>query len=502
MTYQFQVGDHVERTLGSHGQGRMMQRGDRGIITYVSSSGRNIVIKGYGRGHSPDSLKLIPQITKGNTMSTYTIYRYQYEKHVAALNRMPEDLTKGLPIELNARRLETFLKRTEQVIVSKTEVAPNHFILELASTALNGSAELQALISTTPTTKSATCSPNYYGDAKADFLALVQNILVPEIDKDVELVSCGVSVREYNPIRIFKVYSWATPDMDHNMGRLGKRSPTRLFERRVYDRSEPFRPSGKGLPIMHGDYCLGELFENALYIHHSACASGDEDTKIIFATILQQAAALHKSTDFSKLEEKLAELRTQEEMKALQTFVHNSANRNKLRADAQVKAAQKEIRELREKLGKLHRDVAHAQANIGDIDFAAYAVMEYQKLKEFDKVESVKFYDNELTVITNPITSYCKHDDCYYNLGRVKLVLPFGTRDYLCMYSADDQYKRMPHSDGDSHEICLGNAYEEIMAYAANFEMMTLVAFMIAFLTNGIDTEDEWGQYLKNFPHA
>lgn len=502
MTYQFQVGDLVERTGGQHGQPRYMSRGDQGVITFVYNEGRSLTIEGFGRGHSNEFLKLIQSKTKGNSMSTYTIYRYQYENHLAALTYMPEDLTRGLPIELNARRLETFLKRTNQIVVNTNEVVPNHFLVELSTVAVSGSDELQALMNSTPTTKTATCSRTYYGSSKAEYLALVQNVLVPALDKDVELTACSMSLREYTPTGPFRLYTWCSPDMDHRQGRLGKRPPSRLYDKRVYDRSEPFRPSGKGLPLMHGDYCFAELFENAVYIHHNAPANGDEASKIIFAKMLKEIGEVHKGTDFSKLSERLEELRAEEEARALRNFVTHSANRNELRSEAQVKAASIEIRELRAKLDKLYRDVAHAKANIGDIDFAAYAVTEYQKLKEFDKVESVKFHGDELTVITNPITSYCKHSTDYYNLGRVKLILPFGTRDYLRMYSADDERQRMPHTDADDHSICLGNAYEEIMAYAANYEMMTLVSFMIAFLTNGIDTDDEWGKYLKDFPYA
>ena len=100
----------------------------------------------------------------------------------------------------------------------------------------------------------------------------------------------------------FNVHIWSTPEFAENTRREVE-VPSHIFGNRVACRDNGFPATGIGAPINSGDYCVAEVFEDEMYIHHDICDENDSDSLQIFKKIMEQVVSARQQYIDSKTTE-------------------------------------------------------------------------------------------------------------------------------------------------------------------------------------------------------
>lgn len=500
--HNFKVGDFVRRINSDYHLGHNhMNIGDIGEVTSTTGVGLNI--RGFGTGFVPENFELVTSSTStpiGSTTMTKQYYvRYSdYIGYEDKLSYLKKDLGKNLT--LSEGRLKTFLKKTGLQIQFMEETGVlNVYQVKLSEKPMLEPQVMEVTGYLPSIPKYPVSAYNWDGRAVNKHLTIAQQLLTPSVKRPIKLSvphhrPCPVNENE----DVFEVFIWSSPDYSDQL------MPHTLFGRSVGCTDSPFRPSGQGVALEHKGFIYGELFPNCLYIHFDAVHCDSIDDRVIFAEMLKEAAAVISGADWKKLQEEREARILKAEEEAFQTFTRNSMTRIKSRNEADLRQIEAEIKTMRTDLFNLERSAAVLRGGGEEgIDAMQAQIMEeFRKLKNgFANIQEAKFSGQALTVITSPINSICKHTGDHYHLGRVRIQLPFSDAGSIFMTDPDEQ-RRIPHtSDPYQGRVCLGSAESEIHSYMANYEMLAAVSFMLAFLERGIDTGDEWGEELLNFPN-
>lgn len=434
----------------------------------------------------------------------YLVRAKDYARFLPRLKYIKET-GEGADLILTKTRLKTFLSKTDLTLryCEPSGIDPN--ILECVLKVGKLPAEVSTEIDLNPDFPKypVYTERSWNGYHSAHFAEITQRILSPVLKRPIDISVAHYRSRSYKSDNgNFQIYIWSTPsEGTQEEGPM----PDTLYGHRVSCTDSPFR--GSGLPqirykIMHGNYCVAELFDDTLFIHYDICHHSDVESKVIYAHILSEVVSrMDKSWKPLTPEEIEARKRKLEE-ESLMRFAQNSTARIKKRKESEVSNLKELAKKLRDELFDVERELANINLGAEPEAVKAQVLEEFRKLKEgYANIQEASFCGSTLTVVTSPINAKCKRSSKEYHLGRVEINIPFDSRSYLTMRDPSGKY-RIPHTSGRGRaKVCLGTAESDINSYRANYEMLAVVSFMVAFLENGIDTNDEWGAYLTEFPY-
>lgn len=429
----------------------------------------------------------------------YQITYSQYIGYEDKLSYLPENTTEGETLTLSPARLKTFLKKTGLVVRRVLRTGePNLLALELINKPILHPSVLE-LMPPPIIAKHPIWTRRYDGRREGDFSAIVQQIVTPFVKKPIMFT---VPHARAEPIpedtEMFHVKVWSSPT--DNAGRYIT-PPREMWEDRLGCRSEGFPASGEGLPLMHNDFCFGELHKNVLYISFDAVHEGTRADQRIMVRMLMQAMETYKATNWRTFNADREKLMAEAEERSLVQFARNSSDRAASRNRDALNKVESDVKALRKSLFDKEREAATLKLNEGGVDIQELVLSEFRKLKEgYANIQKASFNGSALTVITSPINSISANNNHHYHLGRVKIVIPFDNAGSIYM-TDPDHGRRIPHTGcAERGQTCLGNVATDVASYMSNYEMLAAVSLMLAFLERGINTGDDWGRYLKNFP--
>ena len=437
------------------------------------------------------------------------IYLINYDTYMPFLGRLKYLKSEwGQTLRLNPGRFRTFLRNTGLHKVTESQISWTEYIPVLSLDAPPPEPEHNLPHDVTDT---FTFNPDFqtlhvehdrYGwDGRSwpQFQTLLRQLLAPAVNKRIKVNVPHNARFDYNPEGDFNVLVWSSPTQPN----AGVSTPRTMFGERTPCTDGSFTYDGHGLPIVspEGD-TVAELFQNALYIYHDAVHYGNSREFRLFSKLLQAAAKLYTETDWSDFEAARAIRAAEAAERGMQEFIRACAGRNARRQRTTLETLEQSIREKSDELFRLERQLANGKAALVTEDPSEKFLAEFRKLNDnFENVESATFTDGALVVLTSGLHANCQHTGQVYDLGQVELKLDFRLGE---VWMRDPSGERViPHTNegygaGNFATTCLGTAYTEVRKYLANYEMMCVVTFMMAFLQNGIDTEDEWGVLLED----
>lgn len=344
---------------------------------------------------------------------------------------------------------------------------------------------------------------HYSGSAADTYTSLISQILTPVVKKKIIFSVPHGATKEMRPRGAFQVNVWSSPNLEAVQMAT---PPQYLWEHEVRMRDSAFTPSegfDESLIIRHEGYAVAEVCSNALYIYHDAVHCRYESTQAIFTRILLEAAKiLGADIDFEKIEAERESRLARQKEEQFERFVSAAIPRNISRNKAKFEALKEKVKKDQISLYKSQREMSNFNLS-KDKDSAVNSIMDdFRKIKDyFDVVSDLYIKDDRLVVDTNEIISYDKHNGNYHNLGEVRMSFNFGGSDPDVTMRGINSSEALPHCNNDGNGyVCLGNVVDDVNAYLANYEIMTAVSLMTTFLQKGINSKDEWGCHIKNFP--
>lgn len=350
--------------------------------------------------------------------------------------------------------------------------------------------------------KYAVSSPeDFRGQGKDHFLSLVQHILSQTVQKPIELyVPHHTRRAERTTGGTFQIYVWSAPETGG--GHCTSNVPEKMWGHYVGCRDESFNYTGHGIALTHEGYTWGELSKHSLYIYQDIVDRHTVDDLCIFAYMLKQAAELYASTDWSKIDEIKEEERLRAEQEVIRRMAKRTADRARKRAARTIKDLEAAIKTKQEEWFELNNQVAVAKADLTEEGIEDKFLGEFNRLKDFEQIETARFEGNTLIVTTKPLNSHDRRNGNDYHLGPIEMKMSFGgyTSVYMKSLNKGRNRRTLPHCSEGAGEVCLGNISKELNSYTSNFEMLAAVSMMLSFIQNGVDTGDPWGRNLLNFP--
>jgi len=97
---------------------------------------------------------------------------------------------------------------------------------------------------------------------------------------------------------IFRIFIWSTPPVDVRINKQLSHGvpPNFMYGNPVACRDSAYEPSGLGFSVidLSSDYCVAELFQNCLYIHHDLCHRGESSEIEILRHLVSSVSAMYR----------------------------------------------------------------------------------------------------------------------------------------------------------------------------------------------------------------
>lgn len=353
------------------------------------------------------------------------------------------------------------------------------------------------------------------------FAEIARRILSPVINRPIKISIPHGYTTDYRKAETFRIYLWSSP---RQIGRT-VRTPAKIWDTAVGCRDEAFgipkdARAGtriEGIPIMDGTYAVAELFPDALYVHHDLAHNGTTEDLIIFATLLQKAAAaLADPAGFAaalaRIAEENAKARKAADDKAFADLVAKSVPKRAKRMEGELVAAKTRARKLRAEYIAAEREVfalATADKKDGADAVTARFIAELDRLRagSVDLIETIEVAGARIIVHTRTIEVKHPHKRQTHELGRFAITMDLADGRLMTVVNKDrtvrDDGAHTCHSPHvfyvDGSHTCLGNVAGEVGAYLANFEVEAAASLMTAFLQS-VNPDRGYVSRLERFP--
>ena len=310
-----------------------------------------------------------------------------------------------------------------------------------------------------------------------------------------------------SPTNLFYIFIWS--QIEENDIPATVVTPRTMWGYTTSCMDPSFSPSDKGIPIITTEnYCVAEVFENALYIHYDICHKDVCTADMIYKKILEEFVNIYKMDSSSK-EKYLKEVEIIKRNKTMLDFVNFIGEKNKERIAFYEKLLQEAARIIEDH----QREIVCQLGKRGDTEVTLSALKsrlssfsenskdEYEKTAKINKVAEIQCKSDHIEIFTKDI--YIDEKDIsgknnviyyigkfvisIYLDGRIRffnktnqgmgpgLTLPKG-------FNGNISYNRHhPHVNADGI-ACLGNLSSVIPKYIANCNISVLVTLLIKFL--------------------
>lgn len=349
-----------------------------------------------------------------------------------------------------------------------------------------------------------TCDQRF--DYASEILGLIEEIILPAVDRTVVVHIGGGERPETTPIRDdhFHLWLWATP----NGGRPANRWPATLFGTAV-SRESMYMPSGTGGVILDPDHQpVAEFVEQNLYVL-GHCFTRSFGREGVFKKILEASVAYMAMTP-----EQRAELN-----RRYQDFVNQQSRDQYVRACAQRAEVQRN--KLRHDLEVYRQKIAEVTASLVDLyrrsrenerlitlvrpsteaEHAAYTE-EFEKLLQVRGVQRVVVTEETIQVFTDIITCVDPRNNRRHEIGAFRLTINLdGQRNGLRFENLTRRIGSYDAPHVNNGAPCLGNMQEQIPELLATFQFSILIMVALEFLES-VNVNDAWGAQISQWPLA
>ena len=331
----------------------------------------------------------------------------------------------------------------------------------------------------------------WQGRENKKFLAIVGEILLPVVKKNIIFSMPHREVHELVYDDKFHIFIWSTPQQKKDR----MTPPREMWGIHVDCRESGYRPSELGFSIVDEKtgWSVGELVDNNLYVHHDICEYGSERELQIFRRFCMEAA---KAIVFFASEEGKMQRRE---------FFRNNYTKHRMSGLDRI------IEELEKKKKKGHEQIRNLQRQLftmiqetrkAELEYKMYTMPlheksglevqygeEYQALFGIAGVENIVTLENVINVFTDHI--YIMPDefpDKIFDIGKFKMVIRLESGSEwrirffnLTRKSSDGNGYNHPHVDG-AGDPCLGNIKEMFPELLAKQEYSALIQLCLQYL--------------------
>ena len=315
------------------------------------------------------------------------------------------------------------------------------------------------------------------------------------------------NVPESSPSSLFYIFIWSQIEENDLPGTVT--TPRTMWGYPTSCGDQSFSPSGKGIPIITTEnYCVAEVFENAIYIHYDICHKDVSDAETIYKKILEEFVKIYKMDSISKAKYlEGVEIIKRNETKL--SFVNFIVAKNKeriahyehlLREELQIiEDHQREIVRQLDIIGENKVTLSTIKSRLSSLSETSKD--EYERIAKIKKVTGIKCKSDCIEITTKDIyideKDLLRKNDVIYHIGKFVIsvfldgrirffnktnqgkgpgyTLPKG-------FSGNTSYNRHhPHINTDGI-ACLGNLSSVIPKYIAECNISVLVTLLIKFL--------------------
>ncbi len=348
------------------------------------------------------------------------------------------------------------------------------------------------------------------GLKKDVFRKLTEKILAPAIP-DIPIclsVPHGRSESEaqlYKKAGHFNILVWSgfkNSKLDH--------SSTKIWDIRVDCSDSPFVCSGEGIhPIMDGEYCVAEVFEDTLYIHHDLVHHGTDREFMIFRKILEETANILKNPELILA---AREDRIRRNVKYYVDLCHKGSADKIKQLQRELRDAQSKVDEYKQLFIQQLRNQDRLNAEIPALENLTEGARDqfakdYQRLCEYRDVTDIKVYENAIDIYTDHLYCVDGRSGLTHWMGRFRIHIDARGRNGAVLWKNLDFVIRGYESGMQAPHVfnrgsaCLGSLEEVIPQYLAKWDFATLTQLAISFVQS-VNTDDVAGSKVNRWPIA
>jgi len=353
-------------------------------------------------------------------------------------------------------------------------------------------------------------SSKWDGQAREKFKKLTEKILAPALpDQNIHMsVPHGKSfdnLAGYTKADSFNVYFWsgaAKTKIDQ--------SPPRFWDIKVECTDAPFLASGDGIhAIMAGDYCVAEMFEDSIFIHHDLPHHGYDSELMIYRKILEEAAAIFQNPDLIIA---AREDRLRRNVNHYVTLCQKGTAEKVEQLERDLRTVNQEVDSSKEHYTSILRKrdnimVEIPRAREMSAEQREHFAKDYERLCEFADVNDIQVFGDRVEIKTDHL--YCTNPDTEIKhwMGRFKITIDARGRGGGVRWNNLDftvvGYEnncQAPHVFNEG-KACLGSLDSVIPEYLAKWDFATLTTLAIGFIQS-VNPSDPAGKYIVRWPIA
>ena len=315
------------------------------------------------------------------------------------------------------------------------------------------------------------------------------------------------NVPKSSPSNLFYIFIWS--QVEENDLPITVVTPRTMWGITISCMDPSFSPSGKGIPIITDEnYCVAEVFENALYIHYDVCNKDVSTADEAFKKILNEFVDIYKMDSISK-EKYLEKIKIIKRNADVTNFVNFIVAKNKERIITYEKAVRDSIITIEEQQREIVRQLNIIREN--DVillgmknrvsSLAETSKDEYEKTLKIKKVTEIKCISDRIEVYTKDIyideKDITRKNKVIYHIGKFVIYIYLDGR--IRFYNKTNQgmgpgytlpkgfngntsYNRHhPHVNSEGI-ACLGNLSSILPKYIADCNISVVVTLLIKFL--------------------
>ena len=354
---------------------------------------------------------------------------------------------------------------------------------------------------------------SWNGRRESDFVEVAREVLLPALQKNVKIF-VPHRHRVYPPDEDgeFNIFFWSTTsENDVNFGDV----PRKIWDVVVDVRDDPFIPDpSHGTIIYDGDYAVGQIVGNNLFIHHDLCHEGTSQELTIFRRLLEEVVVELTATPEEKAERarKEAEERLIRSREAYVSECSARFEKTVRGTKKKISSGTEEIKRLQQSLVKKIREVKGAERKLEQLSASKGGELEKYG-EEFDKLFSVRgvrdvlVADGVIKVFTDILYCADPRSGKRHEIGAFRIeIYTSGANDGVRWFNLTrrvDAYEngmQAPHVF-PSGKACLGNTEEVFPELIANYEFAVAAMVAIQFVKS-VNTDDSAGRYIDNWPVA
>ena len=329
---------------------------------------------------------------------------------------------------------------------------------------------------------------SWNGKMKEEFIEMTERLLLPLFDKKIVVtVPHGMfSTENTNPNEFhIKIGS----QMDKPNAEIVDK-PLTYWGIKIDCPDYFHSPSGKGIEIIESDgFCVAELLDNTLFIHHDLIHFGEEDAIERQLAILQK---IYENVITIRSDPKEYEkIKQEREIKSFCKILNQSGNKKLSNAIKMIDKLDRQVEEYRGYLVTSHRDLIGYLKERNYLEKHGTSVTEAEVKKQWEELKHIKEVSNVSIGSSSNLEFdvdkiHIPYEEETYEVGPFHVSINFPNA-IISIISTGVKGKR----DGKAHPhvnsngtVCFGNLHEAVTSALTNYEFLVIINLILELLHN------------------